>query len=79
MKDILKEQLKNIQLEYKKLLVDIKPYIDDNIASVVDEINMFWLQHKKLILFALERMSSKVCKLFCLKLNFHTSALRVGT
>ena len=25
------------------------------------------------------RMSSKVCKLFCLKLNFHTSALRVGT
>ena len=55
MKDILKEQLKNIQLEYKKLLVDIKPYIDDNIASVVDEINMIWLQHKKLILFALEK------------------------
>ena len=24
-------------------------------------------------------MSSKVCKLFCFKLNFHTFALRVGT
>lgn len=35
---------------------------------------------KKFLSTASERgMSSKVCKLFCFKLNFHTSALKSGT
>ncbi len=54
MNDIVLTELQSIQSEYLDLLKRIKPRIDTAWGSVIDEVNMFWLQKKKLIVFAME-------------------------
>ena len=50
MNDIVLTELQSIQSEYLDLLKRIKPRIDTAWVSVIDEVNMFWLQKKKIIL-----------------------------
>ena len=54
MNDIVLTELQSIQSEYLDLLKRIKPRIDTAWVSVIDEVNMFWLQKKKFIVFAME-------------------------
>lgn len=54
MNDIVLTELKLIQSEYLGLLKRIKPRIDTAWVSVIDEVNMFWLQKKKIIMFSME-------------------------
>ena len=55
MNDIVLTELQSIQSEYLDLLKRIKPRIDTAWVSVIDEVNMFWLQKKKFIVFAMEK------------------------
>lgn len=54
MKDLFKEELLKIQHEYLLLLRSIQRAIKLRKQIVVDEINLFWLQRKKAVTFALE-------------------------
>ena len=54
MKDIVLERLNSIQNEYLKLLERVGSGKETPWENIVDQINLFWLQHKKIILFALK-------------------------
>jgi len=53
MKDIIFEKLSSIQNEYLELLESIIPDIDKPWEDTIDRINLFWLQRKKTIIFAM--------------------------
>ena len=54
MNDIVLTELQSIQSEYLDLLKRVKPRIDTAWVSIIDEVNMFWLQKKKFIVYAME-------------------------
>lgn len=67
--DVEEKLLSLTRKHFKKLCVII------NSGSIMDVCGKETYNPDALML----GMSSKVCKLFCLTLNFHTSALRSGT
>lgn len=51
---LLKEELKELQIRYRDVLINAKDSIfKTNSMAVIDEINVFWLKNKKLVEFAL--------------------------
>ncbi|WP_378955751.1 hypothetical protein [Pelosinus sp. sgz500959] len=48
--DLLKDELKELQLAYKEILISASENIfKDGSAAVIDEINVFWHRNKKLV------------------------------
>lgn len=54
MNDIVLNKLRTIQSEYLELLESISPEIETHWEAIIDKINLFWYQRKKIILFAMK-------------------------